>query len=142
MDKETMEIVVKALALIVAGVTLYTPYKIIGTSASFINQFGSDNEGKRETMRRILAIQGGGLFIFYGCYIVATGLICSFLEIVNKEHFICFFIGGLIVSGVGLLIIFYIIFLWKPLPYEPSLSSSKINLALEGSFSGEIKEKS
>lgn len=99
------EEIVKALALIVAGVTLYTPYKIIGTAAKYIEQFGSDNEGKRETMRRILVIQGGGLFIFYGCYLVATGLICIVLEVVCKQQFLWFFIVGLIVSLIGLVIV-------------------------------------
>ncbi len=91
---DNMDSIIKALALIVAGVTLYTPYKIIGTAAKFIGQFGSDNPGKKETMRRILGIQVGGLFIFYGCYSVATGLICIILEIIEKEYFIYFLIGG------------------------------------------------
>jgi hypothetical protein len=109
-----MNSIIKALALIVAGVTLYTPYKIIGTAAKFIGQFGSDNDGKKETMRRILGIQSGGLFIFYGCYIVATGLICIILEIVKKECFIYFLIGGVFCSFIGLCIACYTIFLWRP----------------------------
>jgi len=108
--------IVKAFAFIVAGVTLYTPYKIIGTAAQYIGQFGSDNEGKRETMRRILGIQGGGLFISYGCYIVATGLICFVLEIICKEYLKWFFTLGFMVSAIGLAIVFYIIIFYKWMP--------------------------
>jgi len=111
---DNVDSIIKSFALIVAGVTLYMPYKIIGTAAKFIGQFGSDNEGKRETMRRILGVQAGGLFIFYGCYIVATGLICIIFEIIKKESFICFLIGGAFCSFIGLFIACYTIFLWQP----------------------------
>jgi uncharacterized membrane-anchored protein len=106
---DSMNNIIKVFTLIVAGVTLYTLYKIIGTAAKFVEQFGSDNEGKRETMRKILGIQVGGLFIFYVCYIIATGLICFILEIF-KQGFIWFLIGGILCSLIGLCVACYAIF--------------------------------
>ena len=121
---DNMNSIIKALALIVAGVTLYTPYKIIGTAAKFIEQFGSDNDGKKETMRRILGIQVGGLFIFYGCYIIATGLICIILEIIKKDCFIYFLIGGAFCSFIGLCVACYTMFLWRPTAPKSSETSA------------------
>jgi hypothetical protein len=90
------------LAILVSGATLIVPYKLISKIAENIDKFGSDNYGKRIIMMKVLSAQSGGVILFYGCYIITTGLIVALLCLIAKEHFIWFLVIGAIVSVFGL----------------------------------------
>lgn len=95
-----MEVVlVKAIALLVSGASLYAPFKMIAAIAKVIGQFGEDKEGKKEAFNKILMMQWGGIIIFAGCYIVTVGLILNFLGLINIcALYICLLFAALVIS--------------------------------------------
>lgn len=74
---------VKAMALLVSGASLYAPFKMIAAIAKVIGQFGDDKDGKKEAFRKILMMQWGGIVIFVGCYMITIGLILKFLSLIG-----------------------------------------------------------
>lgn len=93
---------IHSLAILVSGSTLFAPYLLISKIAENIDKFGSDNYGKRVVTDKVLSAQSGGVILFYGCYIITTGLIVTFLKLISQCWIYSFLILGLFVGSLGL----------------------------------------
>lgn len=97
---------IHGLALLVSGTALFAPYMLISKIAENIDKFGSDNYGKRIVTMKVLSAQSGGVILFYGCYIVTTGFITTFLCLMPQSWIYIFLILGGIVSSLGLYLLY------------------------------------
>lgn len=104
-ENEVLSGVIVSVIAIVSGSVLYYPYKIISEIANVIDKFGSQNDMKLITINKILMAYGGGFVLFFGCYIVAVGLVTALLLECWQDYFVCFLSTGVLFGIVGLIII-------------------------------------
>lgn len=93
---------IQGFALLISGSALFAPYALISKLAENKGEFGDDCYGKRLVTLTALNAQGGGVILFYGCYIITIGFIAAFLRLMPESCFVVFLIIGLAVGAYGL----------------------------------------
>lgn len=105
MDDKILNGVIVSVIAIVSGSVLYYPYKIIGDISKEIGNFGGRDDIKLKVMNKILKAQGGGVVLFFGCYIIAVGLVSALLLKDWQNYFVYFLLAGVLSAIIGLIII-------------------------------------